>query len=78
MSKPIGNDVHWFIAVSLRRKAASMIEVPYVLDDDALSFLHSFSPPPVPRVKRKNKEKRRNKEQGTRKDDIDVIGERQE
>ena len=30
-----GNTVHCFIAVSLRRTAVSLIEVPYVLDDDA-------------------------------------------
>ena len=35
-----GNTVHCFIAVSLRRTAVSLIEVPYVLDDDARLFLH--------------------------------------
>ena len=32
--------VHYFIAVSLRRTAVSLIKVPYVLDDDTLLFLH--------------------------------------
>lgn len=39
-----GNTVHWFITASLWRRAASIdhhLEVPYVLDDDALS---SFLP----------------------------------
>ena len=40
-----GHSIHWldaFMAVSLRRKAASRMEVPYEADDDALLFLPSF------------------------------------
>ena len=43
--KADGRSIHWlntFMTVSLRRKAAPRMEVPYVADDDALLFLPYF------------------------------------